>query len=69
MDVIRERFEVEFEDRPAGHGLISRFDDGSFGFGWERPDGQTVVGVPYPSEQAAGDALMATVVAWYGGVQ
>lgn len=26
-------------------------------------------GVPYPSEQAAGEALMETVVAWYGGMQ
>lgn len=64
-----ERFEVEFDHRPAGHGLIRGFDDGSFGFGWERPDGLTVVGVPYASEQAAGEALMETVVAWYGGMQ
>ena len=64
-----ERFEVEFDHRPAGHGLIRGFDDGSFGFGWERPDGRTVVGVPYASEQAAGEALMETVVAWYGGMQ
>ena len=68
-----DRFDVDFLGQPAGEALIREFSDGLFGWAWERPDGEVSCGLPYASELSAAealmDALMATVVAWYGGVQ
>jgi hypothetical protein len=62
-------FVVEFDGNDAGNGAIERFDDGAFGYAWERPDGMTVFGMPFSSERAADEALTAAVDDWYRSMQ
>lgn len=63
-----ETFDLDFDGRPAGSGMIHETDAG-FAFLWTRPDEIAIFRAGFATQEECGEALTLEVVRHYEEVQ